>query len=71
MTRRRCPSMPTLDLGGFVLGRPGSDRQPEDAVASVAVEQAGTVTLVDLTEADLVEVRDWINEYVDRLHAAP
>lgn len=58
--------MRTLDLRHrIVLGRPGSDRDPEDAVATVGVEEGTAVALVDLTEADLVAVRDWIICYVN------
>lgn len=62
MTRRRAPSMPTLDVsrGRVVLGRPGSQLDPEDAVATVGVQEG------ELTA--LAKIRDWIVVYVALLH---
>jgi hypothetical protein len=68
-TRRRAPSMPTLSLsrGRFSIGRPGSDRDPEDAVATVGCEEGAVTALVDLTEGELVEIRDWVTAYLEAL----
>lgn len=72
MTRRRPPTIRTLTVARsrVTLGRPGSDRDPEDAVATLGVEEGESTALADLTEADLTTIRDWITAYVAALHEA-